>query len=256
MEILENIEIVDGYPALYLKKLETLIIADLHLGLEWAMTQEGIFIPTTQYQEILKDLQYLLAEKQPRLLIINGDLKHEFSKATSQEWREVIDLLAYLDKNVEKTIVIRGNHDNFIRGFFKRYNNIDFIEPYLQLENYLLTHGHKEIEKEILENKKHDVIIVAHEHPAILLVDDLGAKIKTRAFLHGKTNQGKEIIVLPAFSPLATGIEINLVPQEELLSPILKEHVNIMQLEVYAIDKKTGTLKFPKLALWHGLTRL
>ncbi len=256
MEILKNIEITDGYPALYLKKLETLVIADLHLGFEWAMAQEGIFIPTTQYQEIFKDLKHLLAEKQPKLLIINGDLKHEFSKATSQEWREVIELLTYLDKNVEKTIVIRGNHDNFIRGFFKRYNNIEFTEPYLQIENYLLTHGHKEIEKEILENKKHDILIVAHEHPAILLIDDLGAKIKARAFLHGKTKQGKEIIVLPAFSPLATGIEINLTSQEELLSPILKEHVDIMQLEVYAIDKKTGTLKFPKLALWHSLTHL
>jgi len=256
MEILKGVEIVDGYPALYLKKLETLVIADLHLGFEWAIAQEGIFIPTTQYQEIFKDFQHLLDEKQPELLIINGDLKHEFSKATSQEWREVIDLLTYLDKNVKKTIVIRGNHDNFIRGFFKRYNNIEFVEPYFQLENYLLTHGHKDMEENILKSKKYDLLIIAHEHPAILLIDDLGAKIKTRAFLHGKTKQGKQIIVLPAFSPLATGVEINLTPQEELLSPILREHVDIMQLEVYAIDKKTETLKFPKLALWHSLTHL
>jgi metallophosphoesterase superfamily enzyme len=58
---------------------------------------------------------------------------------------------------------------------------------------------------------------------------------------------GKRIICLPAFSYLSSGTEVNAVDKEDLLSPILKEDVEIDELEVVGIDKEVGALKFGKI---------
>ena len=47
-------------------------------------------------------------------------------------------------------------------------------------------------------------------------------KYKFKCFLKGKYLD-KTLIVLPAFSPIMPGTEINKVPQSELLSPILRK---------------------------------
>jgi len=52
---------------------------------------------------------------------------------------------------------------------------------------------------------------------------------------------------LPAFSPLASGVEINLASKEELLSPILKEEVDFENLSVIVLDKEAGSLDFGKI---------
>jgi len=52
---------------------------------------------------------------------------------------------------------------------------------------------------------------------------------------------------LPAFSPLASGVEINLISKEELLSPILKEEVDFENLSVITLDKEVGALNFGKI---------
>lgn len=58
---------------------------------------------------------------------------------------------------------------------------------------------------------------------------------------------GRGIIVLPPFSYFAQGSEINLIPKDELLSPILRELVDVDELGVIGISEETGCLEFPKL---------
>ncbi len=97
-------------------------------------------------------------------------------------------------------------------------------------DGILFIHG--DVELPDLENA--GMIIMGHEHPAIALFDEIGAKEKIKAFLAGKFGE-KELIVLPAFSPLAQGTEINLIPREELLSPLLKDHASMDSLKVIGL---------------------
>lgn len=78
------------------------------------------------------------------------------------------------------------------------------------------------------------------------MFDEVGAKEKIKTFLIGGLN-GKKLIVMPALSPLASGTEINLARREELLSPVLKELVDIDKLKVVGIDEETGSLYFGEL---------
>ena len=74
--------------------------------------------------------------------------------------------------------------------------------------------------KNIIEIKQKNIIL-AHEHPAIGLYTEIGVKEKLKCFLYGKAND-KNIVVIPAFSYFAQGSDVNLIPKNELLSPMLK----------------------------------
>jgi putative SbcD/Mre11-related phosphoesterase len=251
MRIAQGIEIVENYPAIFVEPIDALVIADLHLGFERELADSGIFYPRFQYQDIKESVGSIIDKVSPRKIIVDGDLKHKFAERSTQELNEVIDLLAYLTENTEKVIVIRGNHDNFVKGLFKRFPKAEFIRESYMDSGIMFAHGH-EIPSEI-DSPKVNSIIIAHEHPAIALRDDVGAKVKLRALLIGSTHSRKELIVLPAFSPISLGVEINLVTSEDqILSPLLRNEASLKRMKVYGIDLKSGIFSFPELRYWRG----
>src|SRR5438445_11410197 len=72
-----------------------------------------------------------------------------------------------------------------------------------------------------------------HEHPAVKLKDDHGAVVSVAAFL-----ATDRLIVLPAFSPLALGVDVSSYPY---LSPILNR-TPIDDARVIGVDEKEGSL--------------
>lgn len=240
MEIFPGIKIFNGYPAVYFENIDLLAISDLQLGEELYLAEQGIFVPQTQLKEILKELKEIFRIVRPKTFLINGDVKHEFGVASSQEWREVIELVNYLRKKVKEIIIVRGNHDNYLLNIASKLG-LKVFDPFYQVNKILFTHGHKKINFP----KKVEIVVIGHEQPAILLIEGYD-RIKVPCLLYGKLENGKKIICLPAFSPLASGVAINVASREELLSPILKE-IDLDELIPIALDKETGALKFPKL---------
>jgi len=182
-----------------------------------------------------------LKKLKAKRILINGDIKHEFGEASRQEWREVIELVEFLRKKTKEIIVVRGNHDNYLLNIASKIN-LQVFDPFYLEKGYLFTHGHKKISYP----KDFHTLIIGHEEPAIILKEGFD-RIKLPALLYGKMKNGKRIICLPAFSYLSSGTEVNVVDKEDLLSPILKEDVDIDELEVIGIDKEVGALKFGKL---------
>ena len=76
-------------------------------------------------------------------------------------------------------------------------------------------HGHKPVEL------RGEVVIMGHEHPVFAVRDEIGVKVRFKAYMYGKVS-GRLLIVLPAVNPISTGTEINTVPRENFLSPILR----------------------------------
>lgn len=240
--ILNKIEIKKPLPAIYIRDLNLIALADLHLGYETAAAEEGLFIPKIQYKKIVEDIKKIIDDYRNVRLLINGDVKHEFSETSYHEYKEVSNFFDFAKKHFEDIVVVKGNHDTFIGRITKRYD-IKTVERYSE-KDFLFIHGHKHIN---LHDTKENYIITAHEHPSIALYSEIGVKEKMKCFLYGKVNE-RNILVLPAFGFFAQGSDVNNIPQKELLSPILRE-IDIDSLEVLGIVEETKLLHFPNLKI-------
>ncbi|MBU4031292.1 MAG: metallophosphoesterase [Candidatus Thermoplasmatota archaeon] len=219
--------------AVYFRDDGVLAIADLHLGYEAALQAEHVSIPRFQLEPMLERLSGLLKKFQPETVVINGDLKHEFSHNKSQEWDEIDTILDLLD-GVD-VVAVRGNHDNFLQTILARRDirMVDSLE--LAGGKFLLCHGHKEVES-------NDVFrIFAHEHPVIRMRDAVGAQITLPCFLYDPENR---FLVMPAFSPLASGTNV-LSPESSFMNPGLRG-LDISGARVYAIHE--GIMNFGKVS--------
>jgi len=251
-----QVELLGGYPALYLRDEHAICIADLHLGYEEALAESsGITLPSRQ----LKDVEHALevsvvrCRSKPSTLIINGDLKHVFSESSMQEWREVPMFIEFALELVEEIILVRGNHDTLL-GPLKRFGSAIQIVNTLRKGEVLFMHGHTREYARILreEGEEAKAIVIAHEHPFLVLGDRVGARVRVPCFLKGRLKcSGETVIVMPAFSPFAGGTPVNVANKEDFLSPVLKgPDVEVDEMAVYAVDEEISILEFPALKKW------
>ncbi len=204
------------------------VVGDLHLGMEDALRQRGISLPKKQLSQIKRKLSMVRDLYGDDLtIILNGDIKHEFSEMSYNEMREVTHILEYLLERFEEVIVIRGNHDNYVVSLLER-KGIELIDHF-ETTNFYVEHGHRDVPyKEI---SKH--IILSHEHPAVTLRDDVGASIKLGAFLVYRY-EGNYIIITPSFSSYSAGADIVRSLSEEFFINVLNE-IGIENFSVYGI---------------------
>jgi len=243
-KLAENIFATEDGLGIFLPKINALALADLHLGIERSLFDEGIYVPINQYKLMLDKINNFLDKYKPELIIINGDFKHEFSHASTQEWYELTDLLAALDKRRVKLEIVRGNHDNYLKTVLSKKGK-QLQEPYLIISNYLFMHGHQGW-KEVFDGTSPNVdwIILGHEHPAIELRDDTGGRHKFKCYLLGKY-EGISVLVLPAFTPFASGSVVNKIDESQILSPVLKE-MNLEEFTPLVLDNGE-LLTFPPI---------
>jgi putative SbcD/Mre11-related phosphoesterase len=215
---------------------DNLIISDLHLGYEYSLNAEGFMIPRFQYKKIIDRLKEIIDKSDARKIIVNGDLKHEFSKISKQEWNEVMDFIDFLKEHFEEIILIKGNHDNFTR-FIAEKNDLDVYDSF-SVENFLVLHGDKIPEN--FSRMKEDTVIIGHEHPSIGL--RCGERIeKVKCHLKGRINN-KKFIIMPSFNFVTEGSD---VLQQKTISPFLKD-ISLEDFEVCGVED-FEVLNFGKL---------
>ena len=198
------------------------VIADLHLGLENVIGMDV----KVQIDDIL-DRIGMLSDRVDRI-VIAGDLKHEFGRNLPYEWEDVKRLLKFLLREGLDVVIIRGNHDNFLRAIVSKFG-LEILDRY-EVEGWTIVHGHKDCDEKR--------IIMGHEHPSVKVrIDGL---YTFHCFL--RVRGDRDVVVLPAFSPLVSGSD---VMSCRFISPILSD-VKCEEIEVYAVDDEVtylGTLK-------------
>jgi putative SbcD/Mre11-related phosphoesterase len=217
---------------LHLPDERTIVVADLHLGYESALEAEGIHIPRVQTKTVKEALVRLIERHEAERVVLLGDVKHEFSRNLGQEVRDVRSVLDSISEMVD-IVIVKGNHDNFIENIVSRIQ-IPVVDRY-SLGGITFVHGHQPCDSRPL--------VIGHEHPSVKIVDRVGAYIKLPCHMFLRD---EKVLVLPAFSPLASGTDITGVPSSDYLSPILS-NVNINNGEVFACSD-IGILPLGKVA--------
>ncbi len=208
------------------------------------MASGGVYFPKFQLSELKEDLEEILEDKAPQTLIINGDVKHEFSQVSHEEQDEVQELLDLVTSKVDQVKVTKGNHDNYLIYAVEDYEQVELGDKFI-LDDVCFLHGDEDLDLSTIDAS---YFIIGHEHPALSLQDDIGVREKIPAFLYGslESEEGR-IIVMPAFSRLAQGTPVNRNGKRQLMSPILKNHVVVDDLRAVGITPETGILRFPRL---------
>jgi putative SbcD/Mre11-related phosphoesterase len=221
---MDEIEVFDGARitsdlCLHLPDERTVVVADLHLGYESALEAEGIHIPRVQTKTVKEALARLIERYEAERVVLLGDVKHEFSRNLGQEVRDVRSVLDSISELVD-IVIVKGNHDNFIENIVSRIQ-IPVVDKY-SLGGITFVHGHQPCDSRPLT--------IGHEHPSVKIVDRVGAYIKLPCHVFLRE---ENVLVIPAFSPLASGTDITGVQPSDCLSPILS-NADINNGEVFA----------------------
>lgn len=226
-----NLEIVDGYPILYVKSLNAMACSDLHLGYEGVMAERGMFLPKSNLRRIKAMLKAALEKTGANRIIIAGDIKNEFSKVHPEEFNELRELVNYVRAlGVERITLIKGNHDNFVDRI-RPGIGIEIFAGEALIDSILFFHG-----EGMPKARDFKTLIMGHVHPAIALYNKLGAKEKLHCFLYGKCRNGAAVVVLPAMNYFAEGVAVNFEDVGRM-APVFQKMADISAMEVLCIGE-------------------
>ncbi len=208
IDVTPDIRISNGRCAMLIRS-RTLVLGDMHLGIEASLELEGMQLPRAQAKETKRRIDEVVKADPPKRIVVLGDLKHEFSRNLDQEWSQVRAMLEHLGSIAEVTLV-RGNHDNYLATITSSMG-LDLVDEAV-VDGIHLSHGH-------IANPGRP-LVQGHEHPSARLFDGVGGYVKLPAFLY---HEQAEVLVLPAFSPLASGNDVSTLLSGDVLSPGLRD---------------------------------
>jgi len=214
------------------RKEKILTIGDLHLGYEEMINLEGISLKKIIYEEGLKHLNKIF-EKEGRFnkIVLLGDIKHTFG-INSSSIEEIRSFLAFLKRNCEEIIVLKGNHDNGIEEVINK-NKVN-LKKYFVFEDVCFFHGDKK--PEILNKREIKHLVIGHFHPAIRLREKIKNE-KYKCFLIGKM-ENKKVILVPSFFEYNIGSD----PREEKIKSELT--FNLLNFKVFIVGEELEIFDF------------
>ena len=260
------------HPAALVKegKTRTLVVADLHIGWEIALSERGIHVPT-QTPKILQKLKALISTYKPQRLLILGDVKHTVAAAEIGEWHDVPDFFNDLKNQVDEIIIIRGNHDGNLEPLLPEGIKI-LPSSGTVIGEVGLFHGHRWPSPTLLKCR---TLAMGHVHPVIALRDPAGFKITRQIWVKAKCDKNKlakillqkhgitvednpqktmlkhykitpktsQLFIMPSFNEFLGGKPLNEknsggeAKGEKILGPVLRaEAVDMENAEVYLLD--------------------
>jgi putative SbcD/Mre11-related phosphoesterase len=229
------------------QKIRTLVIADIHLGIEWDLYYSGFNIPSQTEKRLDRILKYV-DEVKPKKIVLLGDVKHNVPYLSYQEKKEIPYFLEQLEKHAQIEI-IPGNHDGGIKNLLPSNSKI-FLHGSegTIIDGIAYFHGHAWPAPELFQARE---MIMGHNHPVIKFIDALGKKHVEQAWIKARFNpiaikkhyKGKiiwknpRLTIMPAFNELAGGIPFNEAGYAELLGPLFTSNaVKLNKAICYLLD--------------------
>lgn len=170
----------------------TAVIADVHLGYEWARGSAGDCVPGHSLDETLSRLDRLFTRAPIARLIVAGDLV-ESARPCHRTAADLHRLRGWLDSLGVSFIVLEGNHDRSPRGVSRSIQGTTQappLPPSCTVDGWTVGHGDRALSGA--------GIISGHHHPVFRFRGNTAP-----CFLVGPGR-----IVLPAFSSNAAGCDV------------------------------------------------
>ena len=228
MMLTRDIELLDGLPIIHIKSLAAVVCADMHLGYEGVMAKKGALLPKVNLKSIIGMLSAALEKTKARQVIVDGDIKNEFSTVDQEEFNELYDFIQFAKERKVQLVLIKGNHDNFVERYKEQFKLVVHRQE-ARIGKYLFFHG----EELPSGTKGAGMLIMGHEHPSIGIYNAVGTKEKVRCFLFGSYKR-IPLLVLPAVNYYTAGTDVNIEPSRALLSPVFK-YADVDRMKAIAI---------------------
>lgn len=231
---------VTGYPALLLEGEErTLIISDLHLGLEEELRRNGVYVPPVTPM-MLGELAKIGEGTRATKLVVLGDIKHSTAGVTPFEIREIHNFFGGVLRMFRDVLIVPGNHDGGIMRIGLGSVNVSSPQGIrINVDGFTvgLTHGHTRLPKYLVDV---DLLLAGHHHLYVRGISRYVEKypVWVRTL---RARSPKEIIIVPAFNNLLGGATLmGNVERGPVLNLALEDP---RSTEVYTLDGyRLGTL--------------
>ncbi|UCC93291.1 MAG: metallophosphoesterase [Thermoplasmata archaeon] len=220
-----------------------LVAADLHMGLERRMAEEGWHMPSST-RGIVARLHALVEAHGVDVLALVGDIKDSVHTPSRQEESELPTAIGELADMVGEIHLIKGNHDGDLEAWvpYRKHLTVHGARG-ARVHGLGLCHGHTWPLQEVMSA---DFLVLAHNHPSVEFTDRLGHRLREPAWFrtrltgeHVVERYGPvdpEVILMPPFNELLSGTPLNR-PDYEGLGPLLtRGYVDLENAEVYLVD--------------------
>ncbi|MDY6765084.1 MAG: metallophosphoesterase [Halobacteria archaeon] len=211
----------------YFPEIDTLVLSDLHIGIEDAAVDEGMSMPLREAETLKRRLGNVLDFFEPSTVVFNGDVLHRFGEVgtsgkTLRDLRETV-----VDAGAE-SVFIKGNHDPMLDSL------VETRDTY-QDGNVVFVHGHT-VPVDLPESP---LYVVGHDHPAIEIEMQ-----KRECFIYGPF-EDSDVLMTPAFNPLCQGVVINRMSARDFMSPFIRADLD--EFRVVVENEDGEVLRFPPL---------
>lgn len=234
---MEGIKFVSGEAALHVSAGKILVIGDLHLGMEVRLAEKGLhFIDASA--RMAESIRGVCTKTGAKHLVLLGDVKDSIGYPTAQEFDSIKRFFDGL--NGIETRIVKGNHDAHIEEIMKRIDKGIEVRKELRLRDVTFLHGNALPSVAAAEGR---YIVTAHGHIAVGGVDGVkkawlvartGAKMASFCKAY---NPRIELVVMPAFSALITGSEVNAGTKSHI--PLLNRGIfDFESAGVYSLEGK------------------
>jgi uncharacterized protein len=238
------IKFITNVPACFISEIKSIVITDIHIGIEYELYKSGIIIPL-QTEKFLNTIKKIINSTNAKLLIILGDLKYKVPGISIKELKEIPKFLENL-ANYVKIILCKGNHDDNLEAIIpkgvKFYGSGGF-----KIKKYGFFHGHAWPNKKLMEC---EYLFMGHLQPAIQLKDKFNHKFVEQVWIKCKLNKefvkerykidkvGKlNLIIVPSFNKMSGYFILNSENIKNLENPLINSKcLNILEAKIYSLD--------------------
>jgi putative SbcD/Mre11-related phosphoesterase len=206
--VYKNIKFVYNEPALiaYAEGAEHLVVGDLHIGMELAISRKGIHLFGAT-ERMAKRVKMIMKDFGLRNIIILGDVKESILYPEAAEVRLIKEFFRELDGYEIR--IVSGNHDAHLNEIIDRE-----ILRELVVGEFGFIHGNRRVGENMIGL---DYIMSAHEHLSARIVDKNGAVYNQKVWAISKLNKKEamlsyekfnkdiRLVSIPAFNELIMG---------------------------------------------------
>ncbi|WP_424008222.1 metallophosphoesterase [Haloferax denitrificans] len=192
--------------AIFLPDADALVLSDLHVGRADASAVE---FPLGEGADLTARLRAYCAEFDPREVVFAGDVLHRFDRVSERHVAALETLAETCADAGADPVFVAGNHDTMLAEGWSG----EVHDEYRLADGTLVCHGHRDPDGDA------ERYVVGHDHPTLAIEGR-----RRPCVLYGPdAYRGGDVLMLPAFTRLAAGVEINGMRTADFDSPLVTD---------------------------------